>query len=111
MNDGEGGAIGSPGGIFNIVEQIAGSVSADGKLGEGTDITESVVGHAKPAQDSHLSSGRDGEHQGLRQTEIAGFGGIRGTDEDGFWRTFPGRAVDGGARVGSKAGGGEGAAA
>src|ERR1700720_4722089 len=57
VNGGQRTAVGGPVGIFDIVEQIAGSVGADGKLGEGADVGEGIVGDSKAAQDGHLAAG------------------------------------------------------
>src|SRR5260370_21916820 len=49
VNDRQGVASGSPGGVLNIVEQIAGSVGADGKLGQRADVGKDIVGNPKAA--------------------------------------------------------------
>ena len=81
---GEGVSIGRPIRSFNIVQQVARSVRADGNLSQRSAMGEMIGTDVKAAQHCHLSRCRNGQYFGLRQAEIAGFGRIRRADKDCF---------------------------
>ena len=68
VDNGQRVAIRDPVGLFDVVQQVAGSICADGKLSHRADTREAIVADAKATQHRHLPVGRNRQDLGCRKS-------------------------------------------